>query len=129
MILSCQGPAKDKVLRMRNKSTGYINHLQKSIVDNVTNVYGILFMASFSLLAGAVGLYHGHRLRTNSAKSVEKLHEIEKLQPSMLSPVVFAILAAISAWALFPYFLSHALRSNFYIGQRQRQRQRQRQSL
>ena len=93
-----------KPCRLRKKSINYLDHLQKSIVDNVTNVYGILFMAIFSLLAGGLGLYHLWRLNTNSEKSVDKL------EASMLHPTVLFIVLFCSCIALVPYITSHALR-------------------
>ena len=73
-------------------------------MDNVTNVYGILFMAIFSLFAGGIGLYHLWRLNTNSEKSVDKL------EASMLHPTVLFIVLFCSCIALVPYITSHALR-------------------
>ena len=89
--------------RLRNKTKNYVGHLQKSIVDNVTNIYGTLFIATFTLISGAFGLYHAWRLSANLEKSAEKL------DPAILPPGAFFILAALSSGALIPYF-SHALR-------------------
>ena len=85
-----------------------MGHLQKSIVDNVTNIYGILFIATISLLSGAFGLYHAWRLSTNSEKSAEKLNL------AILPPSAFFILAALSSGALLPYFSHHALRCDMF---------------
>ena len=82
----------------------YVGHLQKSIVDSVTNIYGILFIITFSLVSGAFGLYHFWRLSRNSEKSAEKL------DPAILPPGAFFILAVVSSGALLPYCHSHALR-------------------
>ena len=81
--------------------------MQKSIVDNVTNIYGILFIATISLGSVAFGLYHAWRLSANLEKSAEKL------DPAILPPDVFFILAVISSGALLPYF-SHALRCDMF---------------
>ena len=59
--------------RLRNKRENYLSHLQKSIVDNVTNIYGILCISTISLIAGAWALYHAWRLNNNSEKLVENL--------------------------------------------------------
>ena len=91
---------------MRHKTQNYVGHLQKSIVDNVTNIYGILFVATISLVSAAFGLYHAWRLNGNSEKSAEKL------DPAILPPDAFLLLALISSGALLPYF-SHALRSKY----------------
>ena len=95
--------------RLRNKTKNYVGHLQKSIVDNVTNIYGILFIATISLFGGAFGLYHAWRLSRNSEKSPEKL------DPAILPPGAFFILAALSSGALLPYFFSHALRWDIFL--------------
>ena len=72
--------------RLRKKSENYIGHLQKSIMDNVTNIYGILFIATISLVSGGYGLYHAWRLTRNSGKSAEKL------DPATLPPGIFFLL-------------------------------------
>ena len=96
--------------RLRNKTKNYVGQLQKSIVDNVTNIYGILFIATISLISGAFGLYHAWRLRANLEK--EKL---EKLEPALLPLDAFLVFAVLSSGALLPYF-SHALRCGmFYL--------------
>ena len=97
-----------KKYRLRNKSENYIGHLQKSIVDNVTNIYGILFIATISLVSGGFGLYHAWRLSRNSGKSAEKV------DPTILPPGIFFLLAVLSFCALIPYFTSHALRCLYF---------------
>ena len=91
--------------RLRNKRENYLSHLQKSIVDNVTNIYGILCISTISLIAGAWALYHAWRLNNNSEKLVENL------DPDILPTGVFLMLAALASGALLPYF-SQALRCN-----------------
>ena len=79
-------------------------------MDNVTNIYGILFIATISLISGAFGLYHAWRLRANLEK--EKL---QKLEPALLPLDAFLVFAVLSSGALLPYF-SHALRCGmFYL--------------
>ena len=94
-------PLLDKEAQREN----YLSHLQKSIVDNVTNIYGILCISTISLIAGAWALYHAWRLNNNSEKLVENL------DPDILPTGVFLMLAALASGALLPYF-SQALRCN-----------------
>ena len=91
--------------RLRNKKENYLGHLQKSIVDNVTNIYGILFISTISFASGAFGLYHAWRLSRNSGKSAEKLN------PTILPTGIFLLLATLAFSAVIPpYITSHALR-------------------
>ena len=78
-------------------------------MDNVTNIYKILLVATISFISGASGLYHAWRLSRNSEKSPEKL------EPAILPPGAFFILAALSSGALLPYFFSHALRWDMFL--------------
>ena len=91
-------------LRLRNKRENYVGQLQKSIVDNVSNIYRILFVIAVSAVSTAFGLYHMWRLRKNSEKSSEKLNS------TILPPGIFLLLAVFSFCALMPYFTSQALR-------------------
>ena len=94
--------------RLRNKSISYIGHLQRSIVDNVTNIYGILFIVAMSLASGSFGIYHAWHLSKNSGKSAEKL------EPTILPLGMFFFLALLFFCTLIPYFTSRALRCLFY---------------
>ena len=91
-------------LRLRNKRENYVGQLQKSIVDNVSNIYRILFVIAVSAVSTVFGLYHMWRLRKNSEKSSEKLNS------TILPPGIFLLLAVFSFCALMPYFTSQALR-------------------
>ena len=91
-------------LRLRNERENYVGQLQKSIVDNVSNIYRILFVIAVSAVSTAFGLYHMWRLRKNSEKSSEKLNS------TILPPGIFLLLAVFSFCALMPYFTSQALR-------------------
>ena len=91
-------------LRLRNERENYVGLLQKSIVDNVSNIYRILFVIAVSAVSTAFGLYHMWRLRKNSEKSSEKLNS------TILPPGIFLLLAVFSFCALMPYFTSQALR-------------------
>ena len=90
--------------RLRDKRKDYISHLQKSIVDNVTNIYGILFMSAISLGSAAFGLHHAWRLSRNSGKSAEKI------DPTIVSNIPFVLLAVLLFGVFLPYFNSYALR-------------------
>ena len=97
-------PKIPPILRLRNKRENYVGQLQKSIVDNVSNIYRILFVIAVSAVSTAFGLYHMWRLRKNSEKSSEKLNS------TILPPGIFLLLAVFSFCALMPYFTSQALR-------------------
>ena len=92
-------------VRFRDKNKNYVGHLQKSMVDNATNVFRIFFIVTFSLIVGAFGWYNAWRIGTNSEKSAENLDT----RLNIGTPGASFILAAISSGALLPYF-SHALR-------------------
>ena len=73
-------------------------------MDNVSNIYRILFVIAVSAVSTVFGLYHMWRLRKNSEKSSEKLNS------TILPPGIFLLLAVFSFCALMPYFTSQALR-------------------
>ena len=96
------------VNKCRLRNYNYICHLQKTIVDKVTIVCGILFIATISLAYVSFGLYRAWRLNRNSENSAEERY------PTVLAPGIFFFLALLFSGTLIPYFTSHALRCLYF---------------
>ena len=74
----------------------------------MTNIYGILFIATISLAYVSFGLYRAWRLNRNSGNSAEER------DPTVLAPGIFFFLALLFSATLIPYFTSHALRCLYF---------------
>ena len=92
-----------KKIKSRNEEFNYITNLRRSLVDNVLNIYGLLFILVATFLVCAVTILHVMRVDENLEKIEVKLHTI-------LPQGIIWLLCLMGFGVCFPFISQHALR-------------------
>ena len=92
-----------KKIKSRNEEFNYITNLRRSLVENVLNIYGLLFILVATFLVCTVAILHVMRVDENLEKSEVKLH-------SILPQNIIWVLCIMGFAVCFPFISQHALR-------------------
>ena len=92
-----------KKIKARNEEFNYITNLRRSLVENVLNIYGLLFILVAILLCCYVAILNVMRVDENLEKSEFKI-------PTLLPANVIRMLCIIGFAVCFPFISQHALR-------------------
>ena len=92
-----------KKIKSRNEEFNYTTNLRRSLVENVLNIYGLLFILVAILLCCYVAILNVMRVDENLEKSEFKI-------PTLLPANVIRMLCIIGFAVCFPFISQHALR-------------------
>ena len=106
-ILSCIFQVLLLVIKKaRERGSNYMDSLQNTLVENVTNVYSILISLSLWVSAGFFILNHFLTVKKNRHKT-----EDDDLISSSISPSIYVFLLILAFITFLPYCTRPALRS------------------
>ena len=92
------------IKKLKAREADYLKQLKQNVVDNVTNVYGLVAMITIFLGSCAFGLHHMGTVRRNRALAATSL------TPSLLPTNIVWALTLMAFSTLYPFCTQHALR-------------------